>query len=286
MKQLRTEGYLDAFFVIIIWSGFILVSRIGGKSELLPYDVVALRFGTAALFLAPIWLFRRRVNLLDPKMIMLALTGGVGYAVLAYLGFKYAPAAHAGILLPGTLPFGAALFSWVILGERSSPWRLSGLAAIALGVVCLAIDTFGTASPHWRGDFAFICASGLWAVCSVLVRKWRINAWDVTIGSALITAIIYLPIYAFLLPKNISAAPWGTIALQAFYQGVMAVIVAMILYMRAVATLGPSKVGVCMALVPVISGIAAVPLLGEPLSLYIVLGLILTSIGAWLGNRG
>ena len=27
-----------------------LVSRIGGRSELLPYDVVALRFGTAALF--------------------------------------------------------------------------------------------------------------------------------------------------------------------------------------------------------------------------------------------
>jgi len=279
------KGTLDALFVILIWSGFILVSRIGGRSELLPYDVVALRFGTAAVFLAPIWFFKRRVNLLDPKMIILALTGGIGYALLAYLGFKYAPAAHGGILLPGTLPFGTALFSWIILKERPSAWRMSGLVAIALGIACLAAEA-SNGSPHWRGDMAFITGSACWAVCSVLVRKWRIDAWDVTIGSALITAILYLPVYFFLLPKNIAAAPFATIALQAFYQGIMAVIVAMVLYMRAVASLGPTRIGLCMALVPVLAGFAAVPLLGEPLSVFVMLGLVCTSFGAWMGSRG
>jgi len=281
-----SKGYLDAFFVILIWSGFILVSRMGGRSELLPYDVVALRFGTAAILLAPVWLFKRRVNLLDHKMLILALTGGIGYAVLAYLGFKFAPAAHGGILLPGTLPFGTALFSWLILKERPSAWRMSGLIAIALGIVCLAIEATDGASSYWIGDIAFITGSAFWAVASVLVRKWKINAWDVTIGSALITAILYLPVYFLWLPKNIAAAPFETIALQAFYQGFMAVIVAMVLYMRAVASLGPAKIGLFMALVPVLAGIAAVPLLGEPLSIYIILGLVFTSLGAWLGNRG
>lgn len=279
------RGYIDALFVILIWSGFILVSRLGGKSVLLPYDVVALRFGTAAIVLAPFWFFRRRINLLDQRMIFLALTGGVGYAVLAYLGFKYAPAAHAGILLPGTLPFGTALFSFIILKEIPSRWRAAGLTSIALGVACLLAGTFHTTPDYLLGDAVFVIASACWAVCSVYVRKWQIDAWDVTIGSALITAILYVPVYVLWLPKNIATAPWSMIGLQAFYQGIMAVIVAMALYMRAVKWLGPSKIGVCMAMVPVISGIAAIPLLNEPLTLPVMVGLLFTILGAWMGNK-
>ncbi len=82
------------------------------------------------------------------------------------------------------------------------------------------------------------------------MRKWNINVWDLTVSIALISAALYLPVYFLLLPKQIAIAPWDAIATQAFYQGIVVVIVAMMLYMRAVAALGPSKVGLCMAVVP------------------------------------
>ncbi len=280
------KGSLDALFVVLIWSGFVLISRLGGRSELLPYDVVALRFGTAALILLPYWLARNKAKLFKPKMLALGLTGGVGYCTLAYYGFKHAPAAHAGILLPGLLPFEATLLTWLILGERPSRLRAAGLFIIALGVCSLAMEMLMIGFSTWQGDIAFVAAGSIWALYSILVRKWQISAWDATIGCALISAMIYLPIYAVFLPKQIALVSWDIIALQAFYQGFMAMVVAMVFYMRAMKSLGPSGVGLFMALVPVISGIAAVPLLNEPLTVHIVLGLLLTSIGAWLGSRG
>ena len=57
-SQLR-RGYLYAALTVAVWSGFILVSRLGGKSPLTGWDVTALRFGTAALVLLPVWLLRR-----------------------------------------------------------------------------------------------------------------------------------------------------------------------------------------------------------------------------------
>ena len=47
------QGYIAAVATLVIWSGFALVSRLGGKSSLTPYDVYALRVVTAAIVLIP-----------------------------------------------------------------------------------------------------------------------------------------------------------------------------------------------------------------------------------------
>jgi len=118
-----------------------------------------------------------------------------------------------------------------------------------------------------------------------LVRRWQVSPWDATLGVALVSAALYLPIYLLWLPKNLAAASLSTIALQAAYQGILAVIVAMMFFMRAVAILGPTKVGTLMALIPAVAGTAAAPLLGEPLSPWLVTGLVLVSLGAWVGSQ-
>ena len=87
------------------------------------------------------------------------------------------------------------------------------------------------------------------------------------------------------LPKGIADASWSMLALQAGYQGVVAMIVAMMLYVYAVSTLGPGRVGTLMALVPPLAGLAAAPVLGEPLTGWLAAGLTLVGVGAYLGNR-
>ena len=51
---------------------------------------------------------------------------------------------------------------------------------------------------------------------------------------------------------------------QAIYQGVLVVFISMLLYTFAISRLGSHTVALLMAFVPVISALAAVPLLGEP----------------------
>jgi drug/metabolite transporter (DMT)-like permease len=66
---------------------------------------------------------------------------------------------------------------------------------------------------------------------------------------------------------------------------VLVVFVAMLLYTMAVRHLGPQTVSMVMAVVPGLSALAAVPVLGEPLSVLALAGLAAVTAGAVLGAR-
>lgn len=51
MPQPPHRAYLAAFGTVAIWTGFILISRLGGKSVLTGWDILALRLGTASVLL-------------------------------------------------------------------------------------------------------------------------------------------------------------------------------------------------------------------------------------------
>jgi drug/metabolite transporter (DMT)-like permease len=248
-------------------------------------DLVALRFGTAALLLAPAWWWKWRVPLFTRRMAVLMLTGGVAYTLAAYWSFHFAPAAHGAVLLSGMLPFFVAAVAWALLGEPPRSRLRHALICIGAGVGCLAIHSLGGLAQSWPGDLLMLSASLCWAIYTVLVRRWGYAPAETTVGVALLSALVYMPVYLLLLPKGVAAAPWSAVLLQAFYQGVLVAIVAMILYMQALARLGPLRLGTAMATVPAIAGIGATLLLGEPFSLWLVGGLVLTSLGAWLGTR-
>lgn len=276
------QGMLFASLAVAIWAGFILVSRAAGVSPLTPWDVIALRYGTAALAFLALCSWRKQWPPLNWRMFAIAMSGGLGYAALVYSGFRLAPAAHAAILLPGLMPFTIALLAAWLCAEAIHRVRAIGLALVALGVVCLGVDTFSAHALAWQGDLLMVLASCSWSLCVVLARRWGVVAWDVASGVVLISAAVFLPIYLLWLPSQISTTAVNFIALQVLYQGILASVVQMLLFFRAVSLIGPSRVGMLMALVPVIAGVAAVPILGETLSAYLLAGLLLVAAGAGL----
>lgn len=285
MSSSFRSGYLYAAACVLIWSGFVLLSRVAGTSALNGFDMTALRFGTAAILLLPLWLFWKRVPLFNLRMAVLVATGGIGYSVVAYSSFHSAPAAHGAVLLSGILPFFVAVLAWRLLDQPLSPNLKSALLVIAFGVSALAMHSLHDLATSWPGDLMMITASLLWGLYTVLVKKWGYSPWETTLGVALLSALIYLPIYALLLPKGITLVPLSAIIMQAFYQGFLVVIVAMMLYMQALARLGPTQLGAAMATVPAVAGIGATLALGEPFTAWLLAGLILTSMGAWMSTR-
>lgn len=280
-------GYLAAAGTVAIWTGFILISRLGGKSALTAYDIMALRMGTAALLLLP---FAGRLPggiWREPRLWTLAMLGGVIYGVLVYAGFKQAPAAHGAILLPGMQPFLIAVVVFFMTGQTPPRARLFGLAGIALGVFCAAWPLLqGQWSPGLLlGDGLIFASSIVWALYSVLARRWAFNPWTLTRFVALASALAYLPIYALWLPKQLAAVPLSTLVIQGLYQGIGPTIIAMLLFLKAVSYLGAERTGAIIALVPVIAGLAAAPLLNEPVSGWLLAGLLSVSLGAYLAAR-
>jgi drug/metabolite transporter (DMT)-like permease len=117
--------------VVIFWSGWIIVSRLGVTNSLTVYDLAGLRFSIGAAVILPYLIWSRSWRGLTPLQVaVLTLTSGMPYALLACFGFNYAPAAHGGVFLNGCLPVFTALFAWLWIGQRSRSSELAGLVVI------------------------------------------------------------------------------------------------------------------------------------------------------------
>ena len=265
------KPWLYAFITLIIWSGFVVVSRLGGQSVLTPYDVVALRVGTSAVILLPWWLPQlmvpHRRRWIFWQGLVLSVIAGFAYPLVVYTGFVFAPASHGAVLTSGMLPFFTSILALVMLGERPGRQRLLGLFLILVGVGTLLLGSKSVDIPSGKhvllGDVILLSASFLWALFTVLLRYWRVPAFDVTLAVAGLAALVYLPVYVLFLPRHLGQAPWPSILLQAFYQGVLVVCVAMWTYARATELLGTVRMVILMSMVPLIGTLLALVLLAE-----------------------
>ncbi len=98
--------------------------------------------------------------------------------------------------------------------------------------------------------------------------------------------VIYLPIYLLLDGARLARLPAGDLMVQALFQGVVVTIVSIFLYGRAVAVLGASGGAAFGALVPALSALFAIPLLGEWPNQTGWAGIVLISAGVYLASGG
>lgn len=297
----RTGAWCAAA-VLLIWTSFILVARSSATRHLTPFDIAWLRFAFSGLLVLPLvaWRWPRLKAGLgaSPAQALrrgaaLAATAGIGYCMLAYSGFFFAPVAHAAVLLPGSLPLWTALLAWLWLGEALSRGRALGLGLIALGGLLVGGTSLMQAfdgGDTWIGDLLFMAASLTWASYGVMCRRWRLGAVDATLAIALGCLVSYVPLYglgvvAGWVPSRLAQAPWGEIVFQATYQGGLAMLAAGLAYTQVVQTFGPLKTTMLTALVPPLAALSAVPLLGEPLGMAALGGLLCVGLGLLVGLR-
>ncbi|MDD0810868.1 DMT family transporter [Curvibacter sp. RS43] len=307
----RTVGLAAAVVTVLIWTAFIVIARASAQRSLPPFDIAFLRIVGASAVLMPWALWRARqaraegrfggsLGGLSPlglgQTALLGVFGGLAYAVLAYGGFFFAPAAHGSVLMPGSLPLWASLLSVALLGERFAGARLLGLGLIVLGDLMVggaslwaALSGQG-AGDVWKGDLLFMAASSCWATYSVLVRREGVDAVRATMAVTAFALVSYVPVYALLtslgaLPSHLLEAPVGEVVFQLLFQGVGSVVISGITFTRMIQHFGPVRSTMITALVPGLSALGAVALLGEPLVWNLIAGLALVTLGIACGVR-
>ncbi len=302
----RAVGIVAAAVTVSIWTSFIVIGRAAAGLTLLPLDIALLRIVGASAVLLPWgwWLTRGQrgssavslggLSPLPLRQTVLAGTfGGPLYAVLCYVGFFYAPAAHASVLMPGSLPLWTALLAALVLRDRITPARALGLACIVGGDLLVGGEGLLSAfdgGEVWKGDLIFMSAALCWAAYSVVARKLGLEAVRATIAVTAFAFVTYVPLFVLLtatglLPTRLGAAPWGEIAFQALFQGLGSVVISGIAFVHMVRAFGPVKSTMVTALVPGLSALAAVLLLGEPLGWNLLAGLALVTAGILFGVR-
>ena len=289
----RTVGLAAALVTVVIWTGFILIARASADpargGTLSPFDIAFCRIVGASLILLPwgAWLVRRdralgvaagQSSLLGLSPMSLRVTASVGlfggllYALVVYNGFRFAPAVHASVLMPGSLPLWTAILAALVLRDRITPLRAVGLGLIVLG------------------DMLFMLAAMCWASYSVLARRHGLDAVRATIAITAFAFVCYVPLYGALVLTGVVAghiftAPLGELLFQALFQGWGSVVISGITFTRMIQYFGPVRSTMITALVPGLSALGAVWWLGEPLFWNLGAGLALVTLGILFGVR-
>lgn len=277
-------GWLAAFGVVIIWSGWVVVSRLGVVQTLTIYDLVALRFVVATVAVAPfVWRYWPR-QLAWWQIALISCGQGAPYLLLAFGGFQFAPASHAGIMMNGTLPVLAAVLGWVWLKDRPDRWKMIGMVVILIscGLIGWDRESVGVSPDAWIGHLLFVASAAFIAVNMIATRAWQLTPMQAMVCIPTVNLAWFGPVYLALLPKAVHAAPWPEIILQGAYQGLGPSVVAVLLFTTAVRSIGTSATAAMMAMVPGVAAVLAIPVLGEWPSLAAWIGLVLATGGILL----
>lgn len=262
-------GLAWAAVAILIWSGSLVMLRAGIISGLTPHDLAALRFGTAALCLMPV-LIRRGFGLKSLgcwdkgglwAVLGMVLCFGAPYIAVLSLSLETATANAAGLINPGAMAVFTVAFPF--LKNRRFLSKFQGIGLIVITVVIgLAILFPG---PPVMGHLLLIGTGLLWAIYAAIVQRVGIDALHATALVAVWSAILYLPLYAILLPKAIGDVGLMQSAGQALFQGVLVSGVAVYAFTRSAELLGPIRGATLPALIPAVTLGLAYVILGEPI---------------------
>ena len=225
-------------------------------------------------------------------VLWVALTGITLFYFLENLALRYTSAINAGVLSNLTSVF-MVLIGTLWLHERLAPVEWGAMVAAFAGAVLVSQGSghLTFAGTGLLGDALMVLTGFFGAVYSIggkgLVARYPADV--VTMVVATIGAIFLLPLA--LLEGLTLALPWQTWAIL-LVLGVGSGALANLWWMQILGRMDASRAALTLFLIPVVSTILSVILLGEPLTLTVVLGAILVLAGvvevqrhAWNGRR-
>jgi drug/metabolite transporter (DMT)-like permease len=287
------RGALCGFAAASIWASQSAMTRFAVTTSFDPWDIALLRFGLAGLLLTPVIV--RRGFALDRLgwlgLVVLIAGGGAPHALVAASALRLAPAAELSALNPGCIPLFVAAIAFACARETVSTAQRAGLALIVTGAVLLIAADATDAGVPWSTSRLFgaalaLLAALMWAVFTVVMRRADLGPLHAVALVSVGSLVLYLPVYVTWRGATLARVPLVELTTQVVFQGVLVTIVSLLLYGRAVALLGAAGGAAFGALVPALSALMAIPLLGEWPSATDWLAIVVISSGVYLTSGG
>lgn len=298
--QKRTVGmkyHLVALFTIFVW-GTTFVSTKVLLVNPSPLWILLLRFVIGFIVLCALrphilHLYEQKHELL---FVAAGATGIAAYYLLENVALVFTTATAVGVIVAAS-PLFTAIAS-ALLGDRSSLnakffagflLAMGGLVVVGIGAESDSmIASLGQASLF--GDLLALLAAFIWAIYSVLVQKIASLGYE-TISftkRTFLWGLVFIVPISFLFGGSFASPEvlfrWDTM-LNLLFLGVVASAACFVTWGISVKHLGPTVSTTYIYLVPAITTTASILLLGEPLNMCIVLGVLMTIAGLLLSQK-
>jgi drug/metabolite transporter (DMT)-like permease len=277
--------------VALFWAGNFTATKVA-FTEIPPLAFTALRFTAGSLIL---WWIVRRTEGETPlppgawtRLVVMGVLGNTVYQLLFIEGLARTPVIKSSLIL-AILPVAVTVSAAWLGVEHVSQRQKVAVGVASLGVLVVLLARGGSiGGPVGLGDLLLLVAVVAWTGYTLLLRAWapaistlRITAWTTYTGTPLLL-LAGMP--------QILSADWGAVSWVGWggvaYSTLLSLVLAYILWNRAVAMLGAARTAVYNCLVPFLSAIIAFLVLGERPGPLHVLGGSLIVGGVLLATQG
>jgi drug/metabolite transporter (DMT)-like permease len=254
-----------------------------------PLTLATLRWGIGFLVVLPAALVMRARWPQRRDWLPIGLLGVCFFAlffILYNIAVSLTTATRASLAL-STLPLWTMLAGAVLRIEPLTARKSLGVTIAILGVAGALAANLGDAPPGaWRGELIMTAAVLCMAFYNVfsrpfIARSSALGFLGLGMGCGAAALIIAgLATGRFAVLANFGAPQWTA----AIYLGVAGGALAFILWVMALQRASPTRVANTMTVNPIAAGLLATQLVGEPITLNLVAGLVAVFAGIWIAT--
>lgn len=284
--------YTKLFLTAVFWGGTFIAGRIVAK-DVGPFSAAFLRFAIASIFLLFITLriegklpIIKRGQIIP--VILLGMTGVFAYNVFFFKGLKIIEAGRASLIIANN-PIFITLFASYFFKEKLRPVKIAGIFISVIGAIIVItkgnLTEILNGNIGW-GEFFIFCCVLTWAAYSLIGKAIMIDLSPLVsvFHSAIVGAVaLFVPAYFEGIVRDMayySAAQW----LAIFYLGFFGTVLGFVWYYQGIKIIGPMKASQFINFVPISAVLLAFFVLGEPITLSLLVGAIFVISGVYLTN--
>jgi drug/metabolite transporter (DMT)-like permease len=271
----------------LLWGASYLFIKVA-LDDLSPVFLVFARLALAAMVLVPLAIRTGGLREIPARwrpLLLLAMVQVVVPFLLITYGERHVASSLTGILIASSPIFTALLGMAGFGAERTSGWSLAGVLLGIVGVAMLfGVDLSGSSEAILGGGMIVLAALG-YAIGAIYLRKAMASIEPIAVAASTMTlsAVLLLPAAAYAAPDHMPALD-SLAAILAL--GLLGTGVAFAIYYRLIVGIGAHKSAVVAYLAPGFALGYGSTLLGEPISLGAVGGLLLILLGSYSAAQG
>lgn len=266
------------------WAAGFVAAKHGVGVGFSPADLAFHRFFWSGLLLMPVAL---RGGLKDlggigwGRGLLMSVLAGPPQAIIAYTGFILVPLGHGTTIQPACAALFGLILATAMLHERATAQRVFGGTIIIAGLMVFGAESLATIGHEGvGGDLLFVTAGFFWALFGTLLRYYLVSGTRAVAVVGVLSIIVYAPLYAIFVGfDGILHMSLSENLIQLVVQGLLAGVLPIFLFARAVILLGAGRAATFPALVPGFGLIIGYLTLGVVPSVAQLVGLLIVVIG-------
>lgn len=283
----RQLAVLSLIGANIIWGASFPIYKLALK-DIPPFTFVFLRFFLGSVLILPFTVHNLRIAKEDIGKLVLYATCGISLAIsLLFFGLRLAPSINAPIIYSAG-PIILTLFAIFYLREKPNKKILIGTVISLLGVLIIVIRPIFESgfSLIIIGNFFLILACIADVTSTITLEKImkRYSPLTIVFWSFLIGSISILPLAILEQISN----PVRTVSMGGVmgiaYGVVLAAVVAHLFFAYGAKYIKTSEIGIFAYVDPIATALVAVPLLGEKITAFYLLGALFVFGGIFIAE--